>query len=210
MAAPTREPDGQRDDPGVAAGRSPRPKVLGIHSAWSMAMNMPGEAEDRPDRQVDVARHDDQDHARRHDRDGRALDRQVPQVARRQEQAVGHEVEHDPDDDGRDDQAERAACRSRAPAGATDRRSPRRLLRHGRSGAWTASVISAPRSSRLGIGTRPAPRRNRGAGRRCLRRASATQAATDPAGTSLHRASLVIQPASTTRLEVVLQDRDAA
>ena len=41
------------------------------------------EAEQRPDRQVDVARHDDQHHAGGHDRDRGALDRQVPQVARR-------------------------------------------------------------------------------------------------------------------------------
>ena len=62
------------------------PEVLGIHSAWIMAMNMPDEAEHRPDRQVDVAGHDDQDHAGRHDRDGGALDRQVPQVARGEEE----------------------------------------------------------------------------------------------------------------------------
>ena len=52
---------------------------------------------DRSDRQVDIARHDDQHHASRHDGDGRRLDRQVPEVAWGQEEAVGHDIEDDPD-----------------------------------------------------------------------------------------------------------------
>ena len=46
------------------------------------------EADDRSDRQVDVAHHDDQHHAGRHDGDRRGLNRQVPEIARRQEQAL--------------------------------------------------------------------------------------------------------------------------
>ncbi len=72
-------------------------------------MAMADEDEDRPDRQVDVAGHDDQDHARRHDRDGRGLDGQVPQVPRRQEQPVGQGVEGQAHDDEGDDHAEQPA-----------------------------------------------------------------------------------------------------
>ncbi len=66
------------------------------------------EAENRADREVDVAGDDDQHHARRHDRDGGRLDREVPQVARRQEQAARQEVEADPDDRECDHHAEQA------------------------------------------------------------------------------------------------------
>ena len=44
------------------------------------------EAEDRTDGQVDVAGDDDQHHACRHDRYGRCLNRQVPEIARGQEE----------------------------------------------------------------------------------------------------------------------------
>jgi hypothetical protein len=56
-----------------------------------------GDAEDRADREVDVAGDDDEHHAGRHHRDRGGLDRQVPQVARRQEDAAGEQVEADPD-----------------------------------------------------------------------------------------------------------------
>ena len=64
------------------------------------------EAEQRADRQVDVARHDDQHHAGGHDGDRRALDRQVPQVAGGEEVAVGQDVEADPDGPEGDQHAE--------------------------------------------------------------------------------------------------------
>ena len=71
------------------------------------------EADDRADRKVDVAHDDDQHHARRHDRDRRRLDAQIPQVARRQEQALAGldlrvDIEPDPDQRQRADHAEHA------------------------------------------------------------------------------------------------------
>src|SRR3546814_14474945 len=45
------------------------------------------EAEHRADREVDVARHDDEHHAGRHDADRRALDREVEKIARREKEA---------------------------------------------------------------------------------------------------------------------------
>ena len=47
-----------------------------------------GEAEDRTDGEIDMAHHDDEHHAGRHHRDRGGLDQQVPQIARREEQAL--------------------------------------------------------------------------------------------------------------------------
>ena len=71
------------------------------------------EADDRADREIDVAHHDDEHHAGRHDRDRRRLDAQIPEVARRQEQALAGldlrvDVEPDPDQQQRADHAEHA------------------------------------------------------------------------------------------------------
>jgi hypothetical protein len=71
------------------------------------------EAEDRADRKVDVAHHDDQHHAGRHHRDRGGLDQQIPQIARRQEQALpvdDHrvDVKADPDQRQRADHPEHA------------------------------------------------------------------------------------------------------
>ena len=51
----------------------------------SQAHDHCGHADNCTDRQVNIAGDDDQYHARRHDSDGRGLDRQVPQVPGRQE-----------------------------------------------------------------------------------------------------------------------------
>ena len=71
------------------------------------------EAHDRSDREIDVAHDDDEHHPRRHDRDRRCLDAQIPQVARRQEHALATrdqriEVKPDPDQRQRADHAEHA------------------------------------------------------------------------------------------------------
>ena len=76
---------------------SPSPRVCGIQ-CLDHRHHVADEPEDRPDREVDVARHDDEHHARGHDADRGALDREVPEVARRQEKSAGDEVEPDPDD----------------------------------------------------------------------------------------------------------------
>ena len=66
---------------------------LGLRHAHDHA----DQAEDGADREVDMARHDHQHHAGRHDGDRRGLHREVPQVAWRQEGAAGQEVDPDPD-----------------------------------------------------------------------------------------------------------------
>ena len=92
----------QRDHPHVRLVREPadrdveaeeRDDAVGLHQGHRVAE----EPEQRPYGQVDVARHDDQDHARGHDRDRRALDREVPEVSGRQEVAARQDVERDPD-----------------------------------------------------------------------------------------------------------------
>ena len=56
-----------------------------------------GEAADRADREVDLAHHQDADDAERDDADGRAIEQQVDEVVRRQEDRV-EALEHGPDD----------------------------------------------------------------------------------------------------------------
>ena len=71
------------------------------------------EADDRSDRKVDMAHHDDEHHARRHDGDRGRLDAQIPKVARREEEALAGldqriDVEPDPDQRQRADHADHA------------------------------------------------------------------------------------------------------
>ena len=66
------------------------------------------EGQDGTDGEIDVARDDDEDHARRHDADFGGLDREVPQIARREENPPRQQVEPDPDDHERADHAKQA------------------------------------------------------------------------------------------------------
>ena len=102
---PEGDPDGQRDDPRVPPVEAEIERV-GDPLRLDHRHRVADERELRPDRQVDVARHDDQHHARRHDRDRGALDREVPEVARRQEVAARTDVEAEPDDRQSGDHAE--------------------------------------------------------------------------------------------------------
>ena len=77
-------------------------------SVWTSAIDVAEEAEQRADRQVDVPRHDDQHHARRHDGDRGALHREVPQVPGGEEVAARQDVERDPDDDDGGDHPEQS------------------------------------------------------------------------------------------------------
>ena len=152
----------QRDDPGVRVGQPEPERRWAASRPGPCAMTCPMKPEHRPDRQVDVARHDDQDHPGGHDRDGRGLDRQVPQVARREELAARRDVEEEPD-------------RPRATTMPSSRVSSSSRREH-RSAAIAAAArcpavvprslaITVPRRTRLGNKKRPAPRRDRGAGR---------------------------------------------
>ena len=105
MAVPTARPQSKRDDPGQ---RTVEAEILRQELRLHHAHDHGDEAEHRADRQVDVARDDDQHHAGRHDGDPSGLDRKVPKVARCQEQAAGIDVEADPDDQQRADHAEQA------------------------------------------------------------------------------------------------------
>ena len=102
MSAPSSEAEQQGDDPDVRPVVEPvdgHRQAEEVEDAVGLDQRhrVAEEAEQRPDRQVDVPRHDDEDHARRHDGDGRALDREVPEVAGGEEAAVGQDVEGDPD-----------------------------------------------------------------------------------------------------------------
>ncbi len=82
--------DQQGDDPGERAVEA---EIFRQDLCLRHAHDHGAEAEHGADRQVDVAGHDDQHHAGRHDRDVGRLDREVPEIARRQEQTAGDDVE---------------------------------------------------------------------------------------------------------------------
>ena len=77
------------------------------------------DADQRPDRQVDVARHDDQDHPGRDDRDARGLDRERDHVGRLEELAAAQDVEREQDPAEGDEHAEEPE--SRSPSGRAGR-----------------------------------------------------------------------------------------
>ena len=170
------------------------------------------EAEQRPDRQVDVARHDDQDHARRHDGDRRALDREVPQVAGGQEVAARPEVEGDPDDDQAITMPSSRVSSSvrrqhRAPRARRRRRRRRRARRPGGRGLVRRSNLS--HASRLPVRGRAPPVCDGGA--RPNYRSPGSAAGGDGAGLhALAERRLVDPPGVEDDVEVVLGDRDAA
>ncbi len=63
------------------------------------------EAGDRADAEIDMARHDDQQHAQRHDDDEAVLLDQIAQVDRLEQRSGSGELEEDHDGDQRQDQA---------------------------------------------------------------------------------------------------------
>ena len=202
---PRTRPNDHGDDPGprlleAEAERDRDPDRL--HHGHRVA----DEAEDGADRQVDVARHDDQHHARGHDADRRALDGQVPEVARRDEAAVRDDVEADPDDA----QGEQHAQQPRVDPGRPQR------------GARCCAAASASETAALGQGgfCHPNPLLMRtpravgcstGAGRtKSLtgQLADYGQPSTEPASTPWHRVSSSIQLGVEDDAQVVLRDRD--
>ena len=80
----------------------------GSQSVCSSAYAMATTPTMRADRQVDVARHDDQDHAGGHDRHARRLNREGDHVGRLKERPVGQDVEADQDGDQGDQHPEQA------------------------------------------------------------------------------------------------------
>ncbi len=127
-----REHDGQDPD-----RRMVEPKIFRQEIDLSDADDGRDESDDRADRQVDVAHDDDQHHAGRHHRDRRGLDRQVPEIARRQEQAfagldVGVDVEADPDQRQRRDHADHAGV----DLGRPHQPFEQRLVRNFAPGDW--------------------------------------------------------------------------
>ena len=168
------------------------------------------EAEQRPDRQVDVARHDDEHHPRRHDGDGGALDRQVPQVAGRQEAAVRQEVEGDPDGDAGRAACRAGGCRSRSTTPSVAPRPPR-LRRRARQLPTCFGVSTVAIDPPVSIGPRrdrdrPRPVHPGGGTRHCSSAVVSRRPCTEPAATPLQTLSLVVQPASMTtfRLSLVI------
>ena len=97
--------DDDDNQPGPGNGETGQPRqYLGLANHHDHAE----EADQRADRQVDVARHDDQHHAVRENRNRRRLDREVPEIARRQEKSVGKKLKPDPDHAKRDQHSHQA------------------------------------------------------------------------------------------------------
>ena len=205
MSAPRSDADGERDEP-VYQRSKPRSNVVGDPLGLDHRHRVAEEPEQRPDRQVDVAGHDDQHHARRHDGDRGALDRQVPQVAGGQEVAARQQVEADPDDDQGDDHAEQAQCRSRST-----RRSERTLRRvAGRRPRGAGGPPSAGHASSLAASARPAPT-SPARGADVIEVGAPSAAGGDGAGLdALAERRLVDPPGVEHDVEVVLGDRAAA
>ena len=99
------------------------------------------QADERPDRQVDVARHDDQHHAGRDDGDAGGLDGERDHVGRRDELAAAQDMEAEQDHDQGDQHAEQTEVDLRLGEEAADRRSG------GRLGLSRVLVSCRPRSS---------------------------------------------------------------
>ena len=125
----------------------PRPIIDGRQLRLHDAHHHAEEAEQRADREVDVAGDDDEHHARRHDGDRGGLDREVEEVARREEAPAGER--------GRTRSRSRPArrpCRAgagRARAPGSRRRCRRTRLRRsqGRSRHGSAGRARSVRSS---------------------------------------------------------------
>ena len=79
------QPDHHRDDP---RRRMVEPQQVRQPVVLNDRHDHADDGHHGADREVDVAGHDDQDHPRRHDRDDRGLDRQVPQVPRGEERVA--------------------------------------------------------------------------------------------------------------------------
>ena len=180
----------QRDHPHVRLVREPADRdveteegddAVGLYQGHRVAE----ESEQRTHGQVDVARHDDQDHARGHDRDRRALDREVPEVSGREEVAVRQGVERDPD--GRD--GHHHAEQTGVQLGRGQQRAPAAFARWVR--VMEGSGWSRAPSERQSLSTSTLVDTDQ-------------QTGTEPAVTPLHTLSLVVQPASMTTLRLSL------
>ena len=121
---------------------APMPEDRGQPVGHQQRVGHRDEPDERPDRQVDVARHDDQDHAGRDDRDAGGLDGQRDHVRRLDELAAAQDVEREQDHDERDEHAEQAEVDLRLGEQAADRRSGRE------AGPDRIPVSRRPRSSR--------------------------------------------------------------
>jgi hypothetical protein len=161
---PLQEPHAQAEDDSQDDGRDPDDRVPEAESEGLRQPRRLGhrhgvadEPEHRPDGEVDIARHDDQHHPGRHDRDRGALDGQVPQVPSGQERSAGGDVEADPDDRQRGEEADEprvdVGCASECSA--TVRQLPQAVA-HAESGGsrglghldsyWRALIEEALRS----------------------------------------------------------------
>ena len=215
-SAPRTTPTASGDDPRVRAAPQPADRHVeteeGDHPVrLDERHRVAEEAQQRPDREVDVARHDDQDHARRHDGDRRALDREVPQVPGGQEVAPRPDVEGDPDDDQRDHHAEQPGVelrggQRRPPRARRRRRGGRRARRpDGRRLVRRSNLSHASTPPVREVTTVHAVRR----GRCPNRRSPASAAHGDGAGfDALAERRLVDPPGVEDDVEVVLGDRD--
>ena len=131
VEGPDRRADRQGDDDGDDPDRRiVEPEIDRQDADLGDANDCRDEAHDRSDREIDVAHDDDEHHPRRHDRDRRRLDAQIPQVARRQEHALATrdqriEVKPDPDQRQRADHAEHASV----DLGGSEQPSDSRLVR---------------------------------------------------------------------------------
>ncbi|ENN88049.1 hypothetical protein RHSP_51373 [Rhizobium freirei PRF 81] len=95
----------QGDDPGPGTVEA---EIGGQIFRLNDAHDHGDEAEQRADRKVDIAGDDDEHHAGSEHRDLAGLDRKVPEISGRQEQAAGIKMKADPDDQQCADHAKQA------------------------------------------------------------------------------------------------------
>ena len=107
MSAPS-DAEGEGNDPHDGAAHLGEAQDVRQEVRHEHRVDHGGDADLRADRQIDVARHDDEHHARRNDGRAGDLHGQRDQVGRAEERAAGAEVEADQDDDERHEHAEEA------------------------------------------------------------------------------------------------------
>ena len=158
---------GEHDDPGqrvVVTEAELQGQNLGLQRAHDHGQ----EAEERANREVDVAGDDDQHHAGCHDGNRRRLDGKVPQIARGQEHSAGHDLEPEPDNRKGHDHAKHAGVDFRRLHERTNQSDPTIRQTAQRSTIRRAGGLSHGRPSPEVFVFRtnnPAPRTRRGAGR---------------------------------------------
>ena len=137
------DPERQRHDPHQRAADRREAQDVGQEVGHEDGVDHGDDADLRTDREVDVAGHDDEHHARGHDGRAARLHAQRDHVRGTDELAAREDVESDQDDDQRDEHAEQA----HVDLGGREQAAQRRSLRAGRLlGRGFGGTAHRPRS----------------------------------------------------------------